>query len=172
MVVCGVLYFILIKIQIFAKFIFLFLLMQTKAARYKGSSMMYPAVWQPCACHVASKLYSGDDAAVLLPKVEIASLGEKWKGNGCKGTRPAPLASSSGLILERVFHLEDITFQMYSQDSVFGYERLVRYVKCCCSVSEQVPAGGMKYALWEGQDNLIFLTSIDHSEVYKGSELY
>lgn len=63
---------------------------------------MHPAVWQPCACHVASKPYSGGDAAVLLLKVEIANLGERWRGNGCKGTRPAPLASSSGLILESV----------------------------------------------------------------------
>lgn len=112
MVVCGVLYFKLIKIRPFANFIVLFFLMPTKVARYNGSSMMHPAVWQACACRgVASTSYSGGDATVLLPKVETANLGKRWQGNGCKGTRPALLASSSSLILERLFHLEDVRFK-------------------------------------------------------------
>lgn len=74
---------------------------------------MHPAVWQACACcGIASRPYSGGDATVLLPKVETAYLGKRWQGNVCKDTRLALLASSSSLILERLFHLEDVRFKM------------------------------------------------------------
>lgn len=38
---------------------------------------------------------------------------------------------------------------MYNQDSVFGNEGLVRYIKYCYSVSEQAVVGGVKETPWE-----------------------
>ena len=50
-------------------------------------------------------------------------------GRAAKVPDPAPLASSSGLILETLVHLEDGRFKMYGQDSAFGNDRLVRCTK-------------------------------------------
>lgn len=64
---------------------------------------------------VANRGYSGGETAVPLSKAETANLGKIWKESLCKDTRPAPLASSSGLILGRLCHLEGVRFKMYSQ---------------------------------------------------------
>lgn len=71
---------------------------------------MHSAVFQTCGCHdVTSRGYSGGETAVLLSKAETGSLGKIWKESICKDTRPAPLASSSGLILGRLLHLKDVS---------------------------------------------------------------
>lgn len=99
--------------------------MPTKVIHYNGSSMMHPAVFQTCAClDVTSRSYSGGETSVLLSKAETANLGKIWKGSICKDTRSAPLDSSSGLILGRLFHLKGVRFKTHSQDLVSSNENL------------------------------------------------
>lgn len=118
-------YLRLFKIKTFSSFVYLFFLMLTKAVHYNGSCMLHPAVFQTCACHdVTSRGYSGGETAVLLSKAETANLGNIWKGSIYKGTRSAPLASSCGLILGKLFHLQGVRLKMYSQDSVSSNENL------------------------------------------------
>lgn len=65
--------------------------MPAKVDNFNSYSMLHPDVWQACTCYgVTSRPYSGGGVVVSLLKVETSNLGKRWKGNGCKGTGPAP----------------------------------------------------------------------------------